>query len=223
MEKDKVYVGIKDFYYKVPRRFYKKLKGMRYNKNLEGVTFNNIFKWLSKNYCFTISVTERTRDVKEEKIFSAGVYIKPKGFSLSVSFPNVNIGTGFGYKSLYKLCCSILKETIAHCDIKNHKKIAYYFVEIEPIKNPKPIRIKEHQSYDKQVYVLDTLYHCLTTGQILSGKSIVVFDTDQKRDRYFKLLKHEIIYSFDFNYFSKDFVLVDKETPSKEVAVISVV
>jgi len=221
MEKEKIYIRAKDFYYKVPKRFYKKLKAMGYNKNLEGVTFNTIFKWFYKNYCFDIFVTERTRDV-EVKVIGGG-YIAPKGFSLGVSFPAINIGTGYCYKSLYKLCCFALKEAIIRCDIMRHKKITYYFIETEPSKYPKPIRIKEHQDHDGKVFVISTLYYGLKKRQILSGKNIVVFDTDKKRDRYFKLLKYEINYSFNFNSFSKDFILVDKEDVSNRLSSISVV
>lgn len=216
--KEKLYVDVTDFYYKVPKRFYGKLRGMGYNRNLKVTTFNTIFKWFSENYHFALSVTERTKDIEEEKIFGGGgTFIKPRGFSLSVDFPNMHLATGYGNKSLYGLCCYILKEAIFRCNIENHKKISYYFYEVErpQYTNRTLIRIKEHKSVDGHIYVIDTLYHGLTIKQILSGKGIVIFDTDQKKDRYFILFKYEINYSFDYNNFSSDFVLLDDKNQNK--------
>ncbi len=197
MSKNKEYIKTKDFYHKVPKRFYKSLIELGYTENLKNTTFNSIFKWLSKNYYFSLSVTERVKNMEiGNTVKVSGSYTLYKGFSYSVSYRGINSSVDYIFKTLYRLCCVVLENTISHCDIFKLGGITYYFKEISDkfhIDKSNLIELKE--AYNEMS--LDcrnpgsTIYQ-LTKKQILSLKTVKFFDSHQNKDRYFYLKKYEI-------------------------------
>lgn len=191
MDKAKaLYIDVVDFYHKVPKRFHAQLKKMGYDKRLRGVTFSTIFGWLSNNYCFALSVRERTREI------DCGQWKEPKGFSLSVECPAYHLGTDYSNKNLYRLCCQILDKAIINCDLMKHQQVIYSFIELErKWGGLEPIRVKEYKSDRQGENILEKIRLHLTEKQILSGRDIVVFDDNRGKDRYLRLLDYKVVYS----------------------------